>query len=456
MAKLESRKMGEQPVAKLLLTMALPMMLSMLTQAFYNVVDSVYVARVSEDCLAALSIAFPVQNMLIGLGTGTSVGVGTLISRALGAGDNKRADKVAGVSVFLMFCCWALLASFGLFFAEGFFAAQTDMETIRESGSVYLRIVCLGSIFAYAEIGFNRMLQATSLTKLSMWGQLTGAITNIILDPFFIFGWCGLPAMGTAGAALATIIGQAAGAAVAITLNLRKNKELTFSLGNIRPDGKIIGRIYRIGAPSILMIAVGSLMNFSMNRILMGFTSTAVAVFGTYGKLQSFAFMPVFGLNNAMVPIIGYNYGAGKKERIYQVLRWAVTYAVIVMFTILLVFQTIPHLLLAVFDASETMMAIGVPALRRISLCFVFAGFCVVAGSACQALDKSFASLGVSVLRQVVVLLPAAWLLARTGDVNMVWWAFPIAEIMSLLASSFFLWNAIRHMEKRLAERVAA
>ena len=455
MAKLESRKMGEQPVAKLLITMALPMMLSMLTQAFYNVVDSIYVSRVSEDCLAALSMAFPVQNLLIGLGTGTAVGVGTLISRALGAGDNERADKVAGVSIFLMFCCGALLAAFGIFFAEGFFAAQTDIASIRESGTVYLRIVCIGSIFAYAEIGFNRMLQATGLTKLSMWGQMVGALTNIILDPVFIFGWFGLPAMGTAGAALATIIGQLFGAIVSITLNLRKNKELCFRLKNIRPDIRIIGSIYRIGFPSILMIAVGSMMNFSMNRILLGFTSTAVAVFGTYGKLQSFAFMPVFGLNNAMVPIIGYNYGAGKKERIYQVLRWAVTYAAAIMFTILLIFQTIPHVLLAVFDASEQMMAIGVPALRRISLCFVFAGFCVVAGSACQALDKSFASLLVSILRQVVVLLPAAWMLAQSGDVNMVWWAFPIAEIMSLLASAVFLWDAIRHMEKRMAERAA-
>jgi len=455
MAKLESRKMGEQPVAKLLIAMALPMMLSMLTQAFYNVVDSIYVARVSEDCLAALSMAFPVQNLLIGLGTGTAVGVGTLISRALGAGDNKRADKVAGVFIFLMFCCWALLAAFGIFFAEGFFAAQTDIATIRESGTVYLRIVCIGSIFAYAEIGFNRMLQATGLTKLSMWGQLVGALTNIILDPVFIFGWFGLPAMGTAGAALATIIGQLLGAIVSITLNLRKNKELCFRLGNIRPDAKIIGRIYRIGAPSILMIAVGSVMNFTMNRILLGFTSTAVAVFGTYGKLQSFAFMPVFGLNNAMVPVIGYNYGAGKKDRIYATIRWAVTYACVIMFTILLIFQTVPHVLLAVFDASEQMMAIGVAALRRISLCFVFAGFCVVAGSACQALDRSFASLVVSVLRQVVVLLPAAWLLAQSGDVNMVWWAFPIAEIMSLLASCVFLWEALRHMEKRLTERAA-
>ena len=455
MAKLESSKMGEQPVAKLLITMALPMMLSMLTQAFYNVVDSIYVSRVSEDCLAALSMAFPVQNLLIGLGTGTAVGVGTLISRALGAGDNQRADRVAGVSIFLMGCCWVVLATFGLFFAESFFNAQTEIESIRQSGAVYLRIVCLGSIFAYAEIGFNRMLQATSLTRLSMWGQLVGALTNIILDPFFIFGWWGLPAMGTAGAALATIIGQFFGACVAVVLNLRKNRELSFRLKYIRPNARIIGQIYRIGAPSILMIAVGSVMNLCMNQILLGFTSTAVAVFGTYGKLQSFAFMPVFGLNNAMVPIIGYNYGAGKKERIYQVLRWAVTYAAAIMLAILLLFQTIPHVLLAVFDASETMMAIGVPALRRISLCFVFAGFCVVAGSACQALDKSFASLAVSILRQVVVLLPAAWLLSLSGDVNMVWWAFPIAEIMSLVASAAFLWDAIRHMEKRLSERAA-
>ena len=450
-AKLQSQRMGEMPEGKLLLSMAVPMMLSMLVQALYNIVDSVYVARVSEDCLSALSLAFPAQNILIGLGTGTGVGVATLVSRALGRQDRKTADRVAGNALFLAVCCWALMAVFGIFFADSFIHSQTDIESIRGYGDSYLRIVTIGSLFVYVEIAFERLLQSTGLTKLSMWSQMIGAIANIILDPFFIYGWCGLPAMGTAGAAIATVIGQALGAGSAFWFNHRHNAEIDLQLSNFRPDGRIISDIYRIGFPSILMVAIGSVTNYLMNRILIAFTSTAVAVYGAYYKLQSFFFMPVFGLNNGIVPIIGYNYGARKKERIYRTLRYGVLFAACILTIGLILFETIPGVLLSAFSASESMLAIGIPALRIIAVHFPVAAFCIVAGSVCQALDKSLYSFFTSVLRQVVVLIPAAYLLSLTGNVQNVWWCFPIAEVMSMIATTFFVRRALHDMEKKIA-----
>ena len=448
--RLNSSKMGEMPEGRLLLSMAIPMMLSMLVQALYNVVDSIYVARVSEDCLSALSLAFPAQNIMIGLGTGTGVGVSTLISRGLGAGDPKRAGRVAGTAIFLSFCCWLFMAAFGIFFGDRFIRSQTDIESIRAYADSYLRIVTVGSLFVYLEISAERFLQSTGQTKLSMWTQMIGAVTNIILDPIFIFGWFGLPAMGTAGAAIATVIGQAVGALVGFTFQLRRNRELPILLSEIRPRGRIIGEIYRIGFPSILMMCIGSLTNYLMNIILIGFTSTAIAVYGVYFKVQSFFFMPIFGLNNGLIPIIGYNYGARKKDRIYRTIRYAVLYASIVMLLGFTVFQLFPQTLLGIFNPSDAMLAIGVPALRRISPSFLFAGFCIVAGSTCQALDKSIYSFLVSLLRQVVVLIPTAWLLSKTGYLNNVWWCFPIAEVMSLIASAFFLRRTLREMEKAI------
>ena len=297
----------------------------------------------------------------------------------------------------------------------------------------------------------ERLLQSTGLTRLSMWTQMVGAITNIILDPFFIFGWCGLPAMGTAGAATATVIGQALAAALGFFLHFTRNVELRISLPDLRPEPRIIGDVYRIGFPSIIMMVIGSITNYLMNLILIGFTATAIAVYGVYFKIQSFFFMPVFGLNNALIPIIGYNYGARKKARIYRTFRYGVLYASCFMVLGFLIFQLFPRQLLGVFNPSEAMLAIGVPALRRISISFLFAGFCIVAGSVCQALDHSMASMIVSILRQLLALIPAAWLLSRTGDVNNVWWAFPIAEVISLLASAFFLRAAFRDMEKKLS-----
>lgn len=449
--KLNSSRMGEMPEGKLLLTLAVPMMLSMLVQALYNIVDSIYVAHVSEDCLTALSLVFPAQNIMIGLATGTGVGVSTLISRALGRNDSHQASKVAGNALFLCLCCWALMFVFGLFGADWFINTQTDDEAIRAYAKSYLKIVAMASVFIYFEICFERFLQSSGLTKYSMWTQIIGAVTNIILDPFFIFGWCGLPAMGTAGAAVATVIGQAVGTAVGVVFHLKHNKEIAIDLKLAAPDGKIIGDIYRIGFPSILMMCVGSVTNYTMNRILIGFTSTAVAVYGAYFKVQSFFFMPVFGLNNGLIPILGYNYGARKKERIYRSLKFAVLYAAVFMVTGCIIFELIPNVLLSIFSPSEAMLAIGVPALRIIALHFPIASFCIIAGSACQALDKSFFSLITSCMRQLFALLPSAYLLSLTGNVNNIWWCFLIAEFMSLVCSTFFLKKTLKDVDRKLA-----
>jgi putative MATE family efflux protein len=450
--KIDSSRMGEMNEGKLLLSMAVPIMLSMLVQALYNIVDSIFVARVSEDCLSALSLAFPAQNVMIGLGTGTGVGVSTLVSRALGRRDGRQASRVAGIAVFLSVCCWVLMALFGIFGADAFIHSQTDLANIHQYADDYLRIVTIGSLFLYLEVSVERLLQSTGLTRLSMWTQMIGAVTNIILDPFFIFGWCGLPAMGTAGAAIATVIGQSFAAAAGFFFHFRYNRELPIQLQDCLPDWEIIRDIYRIGFPSIVMMVIASFTNYAMNIILVGFTSTAIAVYGSYFKIQSFFFMPVFGLNNALIPIIGYNYGARKKERIYNTFKFGVLYASFFMLLGLMLFQLFPQMLLGIFNPSEHMLSIGVPALRRISLSYIFAGFCIVAGATCQALDRSMYSLFVSVLRQLLALVPAAWLLAQTGDVNMVWWAFPIAEIISLVASALFLRSAFRGMERTLRE----
>ena len=444
--------MGEMDEGKLLISMALPIILSMLVQALYNIVDSIYVARVSEDCLSALSLAFPAQNIMIGLGTGTGVGVSTMVSRALGRRDSESACRAAGNAIFLSFCCWAIMALFGIFGAKAFINSQTSLPEISRHADSYLQIVTIGSLFLYLQMSMERLLQSTGLTRLSMWTQMLGAVTNIILDPFFIFGWCGLPAMGTAGAAIATVIGQTTAAALGFYLNARKNVELPIALSDLKPDWKLIGNVYRIGFPSIVMMVIGSITNYMMNLILIGFTPTAIAVYGSYFKIQSFFFMPVFGINNALIPIIGYNYGARKKERIYRTFRFGVLYACCFMLLGLLVFQLMPKTVLGLFNPSEKMLTIGVPALRRISISYLFSGFCIVAGSVCQALDHSMASMIVSILRQLLALVPVAWLLSKTGDVNMVWWAFPIAEIISLLASAYFLRQAFRDMEQKLSK----
>ena len=435
----QENKMGVMPVNKLILTMSVPMILSMLVQALYNIIDSMFVAQISENALTAVSLAFPAQNLMIAVATGTGVGVNANLSRSLGEKNFDRANQIANHSIFLAICSFITFALFGLCFSETFFRLQTDIPEIIEYGTSYLRICTIASIGIFGEIAFERLLQSTGKTFYAMIVQGAGAIINIILDPIFIFGLFGAPKMGVAGAAVATVSGQIIACMIGFFINRAKNHEIHLSLSKFRLDKFIIGRIYSVGIPSIIMASIGSIMTFGMNKILIGFSSTAAAVFGVYFKLQSFIFMPVFGLNNGTVPIIAYNYGARRPERIMKTLKLAIIYAVAIMFMGFAAFQTIPDKLLMIFNASDLMLEIGVPALKTISLSFMFAGYCIVCSSMFQALGHGMMSLITSVVRQLVVLLPVAFLLSKTGIVTYVWYAFPIAEIFSLTLSTFFL-----------------
>lgn len=427
------------PLGKLIITMSLPIMLSMLVQALYNVVDSIFVARISENALTAVSMAFPIQNLMIAVASGTAVGVNALLSRTLGAKKFERVNKIAESAVMLVFLSYLVFLLVGIFGAHAFFAAQTDIEEIVESGTIYVSICCCLSIGCFFQIMFERMLQATGRTVYTMITQGTGAIINIILDPILIFGLLGMPRMGVAGAALATVIGQMVAGIMAMTLNHRKNVEVHIQLKGFRPEGRLIGEIYKIGVPSIIMMAIGSIMNFGMNQILLAFSATATAVFGVYFKLQSFIFMPVFGLNNGIIPIIAYNYGAQNRKRVTGAVKHGLAYAVGIMTIGFLLFQCIPEELLLLFDASETMLSIGVPALRIISIHFFMAAFGIACGSIFQALGFAVYSMIISIARQLVVLLPVAYILAQFGNLNLVWWCFPIAEVVSLIMTILFL-----------------
>ena len=450
---MEENKMGVMPIGKLIVTMSLPIMISMLVQALYNVVDSVFVARIDEYALTAVSMAFPIQNLMIAVSVGTAVGVNALLARYLGAKDYERVNKIAENAVFLAIMSYLVFLLVGLFLAEPFYRSQTDIEEIVQYGRQYISICCCLSFGVFIQIMFERLLQATGKTVYTMCTQGVGALTNIILDPILIFGMFGLPRMGVAGAAAATVAGQMVAAVLAVSLNHLKNKEVRIQMKGFRPNPEIIGQIYEIGLPAIVMQAIGSAMNYGMNRILITFSSTATAVFGVYFKLQSFVFMPVFGLNNGVTPIIAYNYGAQSRERVVSAIRHVVTYAVIVMLLGLAAFQLLPKQLLLMFDASETMLALGIPALRIISLSFVLASFGVAASGAFQALGKSIYSMYVSVARQLVVLLPAAFLLAQTGRVELVWWAFPIAELVSFAMSVIFMVHINRKIISKIGKK---
>lgn len=441
---LRENKMGTMPENKLLLSMAVPMMISMLVQALYNIVDSIFVSRICEDALTAVSMAFPWQNIVIAIAVGFGVGINALLSRALGQKNAERVNQVAVNGLLLAGLSYLLVLVAGLIGIRAYMRTQTDIETIVNYGITYLNICILCSFGVFVEITFERFLQATGRTVYSMITQLTGAITNIILDPILIFGLLGFPKLGIAGAAWATVIGQCVGAVVAVTLNHFKNPEVHLRLRHIRPNGRLMGEITAISIPSIIMSCISSLTCFVMNMILIAYSSTAVAVFGVYFKLQSFVFMPVFGLNNGMVPIIAYNYGAQKPERIHKTIRLGMVYAVAIMLVGLLVFQLIPKELLLMFDASDAMLEIGAPALRIMSLAFVFAGIGIVSGSSCQAFGYSVYSMLISIARQIVVLIPAAYLLSLTGVLRSIWFAFPIAEIFSLILSLFFLRTTLK------------
>ncbi len=436
----KENKMGVMPVGKLLFTMSLPIMISMLVQALYNVVDSMFVARVSENALTALSIAFPIQNLMIAVSVGLGVGLNAVVSRALGAKDTKGVNRAATNGIMLMFICGLLFMLGGATLVRPYFEMQTDIEEIVTSGIDYTSIVMMGSMGVFMQILFERLLQSTGRTMLTMFSQGIGAIINIIFDPIFIFGYFGFPKMGVAGAAYATVLGQWIAALLGLILNIRMNPEVSINMKGFRPHGATIRLILSIGIPSVVMQSIGSVMTFLMNQILIAFSSTAVAVFGVYFKLQSFVFMPVFGLTNGTVPIVAYNFGARKGERMKKTIQYSVYAAIAIMICGALIFQSIPDKLLMLFDASDEMLRVGVPALRIISLSFPLAGFGIGAGAVFQALGFSVYSMIISLIRQLVVLIPCAYLIGMlTGDVTGVWWAFVVAEVVSLTVSALYL-----------------
>ncbi len=437
--KVAENKMGVMSVNKLLISMSLPMMISMLVQALYNVVDSVFVAKVNENALTAVSLAFPVQNLMIAVAVGTGVGINALLSKSLGEKNFEKVNRVANNAVFLSAVSYMVMLFIGIFGVGVFYRSQTADVQIIDYGIWYTRICCCCSFGVFLQVTMERLLQSTGRTFYTMIIQGTGAIINILLDPILIFGLFGFPRMEAAGAAAATVTGQIIAAGLAVIINQKVNKEVRLQMKGFSPDGRTIGQIYKVGFPSIIMQSIASVMTYGMNLILMAFTSTATAVFGVYFKLQSFIFMPVFGLNNGMIPIIAYNYGADNRQRVVQTIRYSIFYAVSIMAVGTLIFQMFPADLLTMFEASDTMLQIGVPALRAISVSFIVAGYCIVCGSVFQALGNGVYSLMVSIARQLFVLLPVAYLLSRLGNVNYVWWSFPIAEMASLIMSTIFL-----------------
>lgn len=446
-AQVKENKMGTMPINRLLLSMSLPMMIAMLVQALYNIVDSIFVAQISENALSAVSLAFPMQNFMIAVATGTGVGINALLSKSLGAKRYMIANKTANSSLFLTIMNWLFFFIVGLFFARAFLAGQTDVPEIISYGTTYLRLCCMASLGIFSEIMLERLLQATGCTIYTLITQGVGAIVNIILDPILIFGLFGLPRLELLGAALATVTGQFVAAGLALYFNLRKNHEIKFDYKNMIPTKLILDQVYRVAIPSILMVSIGSVMMFFINRIVAAFTTTAIAVFGVYFKLQSFVFMPIFGMNNGMVPIVAYNYGARKRERIIKTVKCAALYASAIMFTGLLVFQLFPEQLLHWFKASPEMIKIGVPALRIISISFLMAGFNIICSSVYQALGNGVYSLIVSVIRQLVVLVPVAYVLSYLQVLDYIWLAFPISEICACLLCIFFLRKIFKKLD---------
>ena len=444
--------MGVMPVNQLLISMSLPMVMSMLVQALYNVVDSIFVSRINENALTAVSLAFPIQSLMIAVAAGTCVGINAVLSRSLGEKDYDKVNKSACNGIIIMALSYLLFLLIGIFGSGFFYRSQTQDAEIVQFGIDYLTVICSCSFGIFAQFTFEKLLQATGKTFYTMITQGAGALINIILDPVLIFGLGGLPEMGVKGAAVATVIGQVIAGLLAFYFNHKKNEEVKLRKKDMRLNGDIVKQIYVIGIPSMIMQAIGSVMTYGMNRILLTFSSTAAAVFGVYFKLQSFVFMPVFGMNNGLVPILAYNYGAGKKDRFIKTVKLGIMYAVIIMLLGLAVLNIIPATLLRLFDASEAMIAIGVPALRTISISFLFAGFGIICSTVFQALGNAVYSMIVSIARQLAVLLPAAYLLSLTGSVNNVWWAFPIAEVVSFLVTVFFMCRIYRNIVSHIGE----
>lgn len=444
----KENKMGVMPVNRLLITMSLPMVISMLVQALYNIVDSVFVAQINEAALTAVSMAFPIQNLMIAVAAGTGTGVNALLSKSLGEKNKRMVDDTANMGVFLAICSYAVFAIIGIFLSRIYFAAQISDAQIIEYGDEYMSVICLFSFGLFGQIITERLLQATGRTIFTMFTQGIGAIINIILDPILIFGLLGLPAMGVTGAAAATVIGQIIAAILGFVCNAVYNHDITLSIkGIFTIDTAVISKVYQVGIPSIIMQSITSVMTFSLNKILATFSSTAVAVFGVYYKLNSFIFMPVFGMNNGLVPILSYNYGARKPDRIKKTIKLGMKYAVAIMIFGLLLFELFPSGLLGIFDASQEMLSIGCVALRIIASSFVFAGVAIICSTVFQAIGNPLHSLIMSVCRQLLVIVPVAWLLSLSGILELVWLAFPIAEFVSVAMSIFFMKKTIRHLD---------
>ena len=454
---LTENKMGVMPVGKLLVNMAMPMIIAMLVQAFYNIVDSYFVSQISTDeairesAIAAMSLAFAVQNIMIGFAVGIGVGVNALLSKSLGEGNQEQANRAAGNGVTLAVLATGIFMFVGGFFADDYFAMMSDSALTVQFGTRYISICCVWSLGIFIEVLAERLLQSSGRTMYTMVTQGVGAIINIILDPMLIFGVGPFPKLGIAGAALATIIGQWVAAALAVFFNLKFNPDVQFAARYLKLKKNAVGPILTVGIPSVIMNSIGSIMNIGINKILQGFTQygeVPVNVFGIYFKLQSFFFMPLFGMNNATISIVAYNYGARKADRITKTLKIASISALIFMMLGVAVFQSVPELLLGIFDTSEDFLRLGRSALRIISCCFPFAAVCIALGASFQALGNGIYSTIVSLCRQLLVLLPAAYLLSLTGEVNNVWWAFPIAEMMSLAATLFFFVRIYRQKIK--------
>ena len=448
-------RMGTAPMGPLLFSLAIPMMVSMLFQALYNVVDSIFVSYINEAALSAVSLAFPIQNLMIAFAVGTGVGVNAYVSKSLGEGNRAEADRTAANGLFLALCTFVVFFVFGLVGVSAFMNSQTEDPLIRQYGNDYLSVCCIFSLGCMIQCMVEKLLSATGRSNYAMITQLVGALTNIVLDPILIFGLFGFPRMEAAGAAAATVAGQFLGAITGLYLNLRHNHDIQFRLQDFRPQGRTIRRIYQVGIPSIAMTSVGSVMTFCMNRILIVFSSTAVAVFGVYFKMQSFIVMPLIGLNNGMVPIIAYNYGARKPERIVKVIKMSVTAAVAIMLLGFAAAQLWPGAMLSIFNAGPDMLALGEVALRIISFHFIVAGFNIVASAVFQALGRGVMALLVSLVRQLFVLVPVAWLLSLSGNVNLIWWSFPIAEVSSLILCSLFLTHCYRTVVRPMREPAA-
>lgn len=453
---MKENKMGTMPVAKLLITMSLPIIASMFVQAFYNVVDTYFISSVSQLGVTALGYAFPIQNIMIGLAVGIGVGMNALVSKALGQRNRKKAAKIGAQGILIALCSFAVFFLVGMFIAKPFMAHM--VKNLNESpeikaeivqlGSDYLHIVCCLSVGLFLEITFERILQATGKTIYTMISQGSGAIINIVLDYIFVLGKFGMPRMGVKGAAIATIIGQFAAAGISILFNLAKNTEFKLNFRDMKPNAHFVGEILYIGMPSVMMVAIGSVMNFLLNKVVLNaYGADPITIFAYYFKLQSFVFMPIFGLNNGMIPIIGYNYGAGHKKRLYDTIKVAFIFAIGLMLIGFLAFQIFPKEILSIFSVDEDMMRVGIPALHIISISFLFAGICVVCAAVCQALGKSMYSFWVSFGRQLVALIPAAMLLSYIfHDVKAVWWAFPIAEVVSLVMSLYFVRRVLKKL----------